>query len=383
MTNAKNSCYIIFTVVVVLISILFFSSRSLFGDDRKLKNEGYDLTFATVSGSYEMKVTNARVDKATNTMYADFYIKRKGELKEYPPELIKVTDGDTTGDELKFSVENNPEREFANTIQVDDIPEKFYYLRLYIKTKGYDTPVDDTVDEFGNVIKHEPLPGKEAEKWVYIDYRNVVYYDSSKGEEPEKIQTAVTSNTTSVTSEKQPGATQTSINSTSTNSAITTIPNQIGIPKTSTQFQNQILTAHSLPTVTTTTPVTAQGISTQPSTAPPVTTTPKVTTQPVTATQAPTTTKPPVNTIPILIHTISLNQYINVVITPSQTFNFEPQILPSNATNKSLTWVSNKPLIATVDNNGVVIAKGIGKAIITCWTTDGTNLSASCMVTVQ
>ena len=81
MTNAKNSYYIIFSVVVFIISILFFSSRSLFGDDRKIMNEGYDLTFATVSGGYEMKVTNARVDLETNIMYVDFYIKGKGELK--------------------------------------------------------------------------------------------------------------------------------------------------------------------------------------------------------------------------------------------------------------------------------------------------------------
>lgn len=118
----------------------------------------------------------------------------------------------------------------------------------------------------------------------------------------------------------------------------------------------------------------------------------QVTTAPSATTQAPapaqttaaTTNSQPVSPItPILINTISLSQYSNITISVNLTYKVTPSILPANATNKNLTWVSNKPLIAVVDSNGVINAKGYGKAIITCWTTDGTNLSASCMVTVQ
>ena len=57
-------------------------------------------------------------------------------------------------------------------------------------------------------------------------------------------------------------------------------------------------------------------------------------------------------------------------------------VLPETATNKSVTWTSSNEAVATVDANGVVTAVAVGEAIITATTTDGTNLSASCKVTV-
>ena len=57
-------------------------------------------------------------------------------------------------------------------------------------------------------------------------------------------------------------------------------------------------------------------------------------------------------------------------------------VLPENASNKSVTWTSSNTSVARVDKNGLVTAIGVGEAIITATTTDGTNLSASCKVTV-
>ena len=57
-------------------------------------------------------------------------------------------------------------------------------------------------------------------------------------------------------------------------------------------------------------------------------------------------------------------------------------VLPENATNKNVTWSSDKPEIATVDNNGKVTAVKEGTATITVKTTDG-GYSASCAVTVN
>ena len=56
-------------------------------------------------------------------------------------------------------------------------------------------------------------------------------------------------------------------------------------------------------------------------------------------------------------------------------------MLPLGATNKRLNWTSSKPGVATVED-GVVTAVGVGTAIITATTTDGTNISATCNVTV-
>lgn len=55
---------------------------------------------------------------------------------------------------------------------------------------------------------------------------------------------------------------------------------------------------------------------------------------------------------------------------------------PENATNKQLNWTSAKPSVATVDENGVVTGVGEGKTIISAKTTDGSNLTINCVVTV-
>lgn len=57
-------------------------------------------------------------------------------------------------------------------------------------------------------------------------------------------------------------------------------------------------------------------------------------------------------------------------------------VLPSNATNKNVTWSSSNTAVATVNQYGTVTAKAAGTATIKATTTDGTNLSASCLVTV-
>ena len=54
---------------------------------------------------------------------------------------------------------------------------------------------------------------------------------------------------------------------------------------------------------------------------------------------------------------------------------------PAGATNKMVTWSSDKPEVATVDTNGKVTAVGEGEATITVTTTDGSK-TATCQVTV-
>ena len=58
-------------------------------------------------------------------------------------------------------------------------------------------------------------------------------------------------------------------------------------------------------------------------------------------------------------------------------------VLPNNAYNKSLTWASSNPRVATVTSNGRVNALEVGSTVITATTTDGTNISAACRVTVK
>lgn len=55
-------------------------------------------------------------------------------------------------------------------------------------------------------------------------------------------------------------------------------------------------------------------------------------------------------------------------------------VLPSNATNKKVTWSSDNPSVASFEN-GVITANSEGQATITVTTADG-NKTASCIVTV-
>lgn len=78
---------------------------------------------------------------------------------------------------------------------------------------------------------------------------------------------------------------------------------------------------------------------------------------------------------------LSLSQ-TSLVLGEGTTATLTPSITPSSAGNKTLIWTSSNESIATVDANGVVTAVAIGTATITATTQDGSNLSASCEVTV-
>ena len=56
-------------------------------------------------------------------------------------------------------------------------------------------------------------------------------------------------------------------------------------------------------------------------------------------------------------------------------------VLPASATNRTVTWSSSDPSVASVSENGVVSAVGIGTATITVTTVDG-GFSSSCAITV-
>ena len=64
------------------------------------------------------------------------------------------------------------------------------------------------------------------------------------------------------------------------------------------------------------------------------------------------------------------------------TLQLTATVLPEECDNKTLIWASNNPSVATVDSNGLVTTHSVGTATITAITTDGSNLSTTCTVTL-
>ena len=85
---------------------------------------------------------------------------------------------------------------------------------------------------------------------------------------------------------------------------------------------------------------------------------------------------------PVLATSISLNN-TSAELNTGETLQLTATVMPSNATNKTVTWTTSNSSVATVSSNGLVTAKAVGNATITARTTDGSNLSSSCSVTVK
>lgn len=84
---------------------------------------------------------------------------------------------------------------------------------------------------------------------------------------------------------------------------------------------------------------------------------------------------------PYLVTSVTLNEH-EKTLGVGDEFTLTPTVLPDTADNKTVTWSSSDPAVASVNNEGLVTALSAGTAIITATTTDGSNLSDSCVVTV-
>ncbi|MBR1804530.1 MAG: Ig domain-containing protein, partial [Muribaculaceae bacterium] len=83
----------------------------------------------------------------------------------------------------------------------------------------------------------------------------------------------------------------------------------------------------------------------------------------------------------IYVSKVTLNK-TTAQMKENETVQLQATVTPANATNKKLQWTSSNAWVADVDANGQVTAHTLGETTITATTTDGTNLSAQCQVTV-
>lgn len=86
---------------------------------------------------------------------------------------------------------------------------------------------------------------------------------------------------------------------------------------------------------------------------------------------------------PIPVESVTLNQSsIALNLIDNKTKQLSVTVLPSNATDKSVTWSSSDNSVATVSSSGMVTAQNRGSAVITCKANDGSGKQATCSVTV-
>ena len=89
-----------------------------------------------------------------------------------------------------------------------------------------------------------------------------------------------------------------------------------------------------------------------------------------------------VTVVPTMVESIALNMS-DLELKLDDTYQLEATVSPSDATNKSVAWTSSDENVATVNNNGLVTAVGIGDVDITAAANDGSGVAANCHVTVE
>lgn len=66
-----------------------------------------------------------------------------------------------------------------------------------------------------------------------------------------------------------------------------------------------------------------------------------------------------------------------------ESLSLKATVTPEDATNKALAFTSSNSSVASIDNNGTVLALSKGTTTISATSKDGSNISASCTITVQ
>ncbi len=83
----------------------------------------------------------------------------------------------------------------------------------------------------------------------------------------------------------------------------------------------------------------------------------------------------------VLAESIKLN-VTTAGLNEGATLQLTATVLPEDCDNKNVLWSSDDPSVATVDSNGLVTTHSVGTATITAITTDGSNMSTTCTVTL-
>lgn len=85
---------------------------------------------------------------------------------------------------------------------------------------------------------------------------------------------------------------------------------------------------------------------------------------------------------PVTVSNITLNNS-TFSLNTGESYQLKATISPSNAANKNVKWQSSNPSVATVSSTGLVTALTLGDCTIIVTATDGSNVTASCELSVS
>jgi len=85
---------------------------------------------------------------------------------------------------------------------------------------------------------------------------------------------------------------------------------------------------------------------------------------------------------PVLVESVTLGKTELALVINEADVTLTATVKPDDASDKTVTWTSDKPEVATVDANGKVHAVAVGTATITATANDGSGVTATCAVTV-
>lgn len=85
---------------------------------------------------------------------------------------------------------------------------------------------------------------------------------------------------------------------------------------------------------------------------------------------------------PNKVASVSLNESLLIFGASGESKKLTATVLPSSAANKNIEWTSSDENVATVSSTGLVTATGLGRAVITASSTDGTFKMAKADVVV-
>lgn len=177
--------YISFTICMAIIYLLAFSSKPLSmlsgTDNGEVMSEDYNQTLS-IENEYDLKITNAQINIDTKELRFDLLLKRYYEHYNYStdseynassitePKIIKVLfDASNVNEEsADFNIDKNDENKFHSTITVKLKDFDFNSCIILFEYEKLPYTDDDTVDDFGNIIKGEKHSSEICKCYVSI-----------------------------------------------------------------------------------------------------------------------------------------------------------------------------------------------------------------------